>query len=114
VAALIDATTGYITSGTMSSAALATFWRPCEVTEWCALQLLLLMCIICVLCNEQVLRAEEAKYAQESGDDVHQHRQALKDLDAKLQSTEVINYTTASMIVSAAGFVMICITAYIA
>jgi hypothetical protein len=48
------------------------------------------MCVrVCLAYNEQVLRAEEAKYAQESGDDVHQHRQALKDLDAKLQSTEV-------------------------
>jgi tRNA C32,U32 (ribose-2'-O)-methylase TrmJ len=54
-----------------------------------------LLCVICVLRNEQVLRAEEAKYAQESGDDVHQHRQALKDLDAKLQSTEVSYCTTA-------------------
>jgi hypothetical protein len=57
---------------------------------------------MCALCIKQVLRAEEAKYAQESGDDVHQHRQALKDFDAKLQSTEVnCCYTAASCAVLA-------------
>jgi hypothetical protein len=36
----------------------------------------------------QVLREEEKKYAQESGEDVHQHKQILKELEVKLQSTE--------------------------
>lgn len=36
----------------------------------------------------QLLREEERKYAQESGDDVHQHKQILKELESKLQSTE--------------------------
>jgi uncharacterized membrane protein YgcG len=36
----------------------------------------------------QVLHEEEHKYTQESGDDVHQHKQLLKDLESKLQSTE--------------------------
>lgn len=36
----------------------------------------------------QVLREEEKKYAQESGEDVHQHKQVLKELEVKLQSTE--------------------------
>lgn len=31
------------------------------------------------------LEEEEQKFAQESGSDVHQHKQALKDLEAKLQ-----------------------------
>lgn len=31
------------------------------------------------------LEEEEQKFAQESGSDVHQHKQALKDLHAKLQ-----------------------------
>ena len=34
------------------------------------------------------LRDEESKYAQESGDDVHQHKQILKELETKLQSSE--------------------------
>ncbi|CAM9214557.1 unnamed protein product, partial [Ectocarpus fasciculatus] len=36
----------------------------------------------------QVLREEEKKFAQESGEDVHQHKQVLKELEVKLQSTE--------------------------
>merc|ERR1711988_351518 len=36
----------------------------------------------------QQLKDEEAKYAQESGDDVNQHKQLLRDLELKLQSTE--------------------------
>ena len=38
--------------------------------------------------NIQALREEERKYAQESGEDVHQHKQVLKELESKLQSTE--------------------------
>jgi chromosome segregation ATPase len=38
----------------------------------------------------QQLKEEEQKYAQESGDDVHQHKQILKDLEMKLQSTEIM------------------------
>jgi hypothetical protein len=33
----------------------------------------------------QLLREEERKYAQESGDDVHQHKQILKELESKLE-----------------------------
>ena len=36
----------------------------------------------------QALREEERKFAQESGDDVHQHKQILKELESKLASTE--------------------------
>ena len=36
----------------------------------------------------QVLREEERKFTQESGEDVHQHKQILKELEAKLQGTE--------------------------
>jgi hypothetical protein len=36
----------------------------------------------------QALREEERKFAQESGDDAHQHKQILKELEAKLASTE--------------------------
>lgn len=36
----------------------------------------------------QLLREDERKFAQESGDDVHQHKQVLKELESKLQSTE--------------------------
>merc|ERR1719155_62652 len=36
----------------------------------------------------QQLKEEEQKYAQESGDDVHQHKQILKELEVKLQSVE--------------------------
>jgi hypothetical protein len=36
----------------------------------------------------QQLKEEEQKYAQESGDDVHQHKQLLRDLELRLQSTE--------------------------
>jgi hypothetical protein len=36
----------------------------------------------------QVLREEERKYAQESGEDAHQHKQILKELESKLTSTE--------------------------
>lgn len=36
----------------------------------------------------QALREEERKFAQESGDDAHQHKQILKELEAKLSSTE--------------------------
>jgi len=36
----------------------------------------------------QQLKDEEAKYAQESGDDVNQHKQLLRDLEMRLQSTE--------------------------
>ncbi len=35
-----------------------------------------------------LLKEEEQKYAQESGDDVHQHKQLLRDLELRLQSTE--------------------------
>jgi len=38
----------------------------------------------------QMLREEEKKYAQESGEDVHQHKQILKELEAKLQTTEAM------------------------
>ena len=40
--------------------------------------------------EEQIgaLREEEAKYTQESGEDVNQHQQLLNDLAQKLQSTE--------------------------
>ena len=36
----------------------------------------------------QALQDEEAKYAHESGEDVNQHKQILKELEVKLQSTE--------------------------
>jgi coiled-coil domain-containing protein 63/114 len=36
----------------------------------------------------QALREEERKFAQESGDDVHQHKQILKELEGKLASSE--------------------------
>ena len=36
----------------------------------------------------QALREEERRFAQESGDDVHQHKQILKELESKLASTE--------------------------
>ena len=36
----------------------------------------------------QALQEEEKKYAQESGDDVNQHKQVLRELEAKLQGTE--------------------------
>merc|ERR1712065_122820 len=36
----------------------------------------------------QALREEERKYAAESGEDVQQHKQILKELEAKLQSSE--------------------------
>ena len=36
----------------------------------------------------QSLREEERKFAQESGDDVHQHKQILKELEGKLASSE--------------------------
>jgi uncharacterized phage infection (PIP) family protein YhgE len=36
----------------------------------------------------QALLDEERKYAQESGDDAHQHKQILKELEVKLQSSE--------------------------
>lgn len=36
----------------------------------------------------QVLKEEEKKYAQESGEDAIQHKQVLKELETKLQSTE--------------------------
>lgn len=36
----------------------------------------------------QVLREDEKKFAQESGEDVHQHKQILKELETKLQGTE--------------------------
>jgi hypothetical protein len=36
----------------------------------------------------QTLREEERKFAQESGEDVNQHKQVLKELEAKLQTTE--------------------------
>jgi hypothetical protein len=40
--------------------------------------------------EEQIaqLREEEMKYAQESGNDVNQHKEILKDLENKLQSTD--------------------------
>jgi len=38
----------------------------------------------------QQLKEEEQKYAQESGDDVNQHKQILRDLEAKLQQTETM------------------------
>ena len=34
------------------------------------------------------LQAEKAKYTQESGEDMNQHKQLLKDLDAKLARTD--------------------------
>ncbi|ETV70674.1 hypothetical protein H257_13782 [Aphanomyces astaci] len=34
------------------------------------------------------LKAEEAKYSEETGDDAHQHKQLLKELESKLSSTE--------------------------
>ena len=36
----------------------------------------------------QQLREEEVKYTQESGEDIHQHKQLLSDLEKKLQLTE--------------------------
>jgi coiled-coil domain-containing protein 63/114 len=36
----------------------------------------------------QMLREEERKYAQESGEDAHQHKQILKELETKLTTTE--------------------------
>lgn len=36
----------------------------------------------------QQLREEEVKYTQESGEDIHQHKQLLSDLEKKLQITE--------------------------
>jgi coiled-coil domain-containing protein 63/114 len=36
----------------------------------------------------QELKEEEAKYAQEGGDDASQHKQLLRDLEMRLQSTE--------------------------
>jgi coiled-coil domain-containing protein 63/114 len=36
----------------------------------------------------QLLREEERKYAHESGEDVHQHKQILKELEMKLQASE--------------------------
>lgn len=36
----------------------------------------------------QLLRDEERKFAYESGEDVHQHKQILKELEAKLQTSE--------------------------
>jgi len=36
----------------------------------------------------QALREEERRLSQESGDDVHQHKQILKELESKLASTE--------------------------
>lgn len=36
----------------------------------------------------QLLKDDERKFAQESGEDVHQHKQILKELEAKLQSSE--------------------------
>ena len=36
----------------------------------------------------QSLREEERRFAQESGDDVHQHKQILKELESKLANTE--------------------------
>lgn len=38
----------------------------------------------------QQLRDEEQKYTQESGDDVNQHKQLLKDLEIRLQATETM------------------------
>jgi hypothetical protein len=38
----------------------------------------------------QQLRDEESKYTQESGDDVNQHKQLLKDLEIRLQTTETM------------------------
>lgn len=42
--------------------------------------------------EEQItqLREEEMKYAQESGNDVNQHKEILKDLENKLQSTDAM------------------------
>ncbi len=41
-------------------------------------------------CEEQIqsLREEERKHAQENGDDANQHKQILRELESKLQSTE--------------------------
>ncbi|KDO30824.1 hypothetical protein SPRG_04725 [Saprolegnia parasitica CBS 223.65] len=36
----------------------------------------------------EALKVEEAKYSEETGDDAHQHKQLLKDLEAKLVATE--------------------------
>ncbi|KAG9407158.1 Coiled-coil domain-containing protein 63 [Aphanomyces cochlioides] len=36
----------------------------------------------------EALKIEEAKYSEESGDDVHQHKQLLKELESKLAATE--------------------------
>lgn len=36
----------------------------------------------------QALKEEEQRLTQESGDDVHHHKQVLRDLESKLQSTE--------------------------
>lgn len=38
----------------------------------------------------QLLREDEKKFALESGEDVHQHKQILKELETKLQSTETM------------------------
>lgn len=38
----------------------------------------------------QLLGAEEKKFAVESGDDFHQHKQALKELENKLQSNDSV------------------------
>jgi len=38
----------------------------------------------------QALREEERKLSQESGDDVHQHKQIVKELESKLASTETM------------------------
>lgn len=38
----------------------------------------------------QQLKEEELKFAQESGNDVNQHKEILKDLENKLQSTEIM------------------------
>lgn len=40
--------------------------------------------------NIQILREEERKFAYESGEDVHQHKQILKELEAKLQVSETM------------------------
>lgn len=38
----------------------------------------------------QQLKEEELKYAQESGNDVHQHKEILKDLESKLHTSELM------------------------
>jgi predicted RNase H-like nuclease (RuvC/YqgF family) len=38
----------------------------------------------------QALKEEEVKYAQESGNDANQHKEVLKDLEVKLQSTDAM------------------------